>query len=74
MLTRTTDEEWDFAVGLFRAARSRRGDKGDSALSALPVTQESEGVAYFVLLPPTAESQDLSMNNIDRICKKAGKI
>ncbi len=28
MLTQMTDEEWTFAVELFRGARSRRGDKG----------------------------------------------
>ncbi len=28
MLTRMTEDEWDFAVELFRSCRSRRGDKG----------------------------------------------
>ncbi len=28
MLTKMTDEEWEFAVEVFRSARSRRGDKG----------------------------------------------
>ena len=28
MLTKMTEEEWAFTVTLFRAARSRRGDKG----------------------------------------------
>ncbi|MGH7039414.1 MAG: transposase [Stellaceae bacterium] len=28
MLTQMTQDEWTLAVGLFRAARSRRGDKG----------------------------------------------
>ena len=28
MLTKMTDADWDIAVAVFRAARSRRGDKG----------------------------------------------
>ena len=28
MLTRMTEEDWAVALGVFRAARSRRGDKG----------------------------------------------
>src|SRR5579859_2504439 len=28
MLTKMTDDEWAFTVSLFRAVRSRRGDKG----------------------------------------------
>jgi transposase len=41
MLTRMTDEEWDFAVALFRAARSRRGDKGNDDRKFL------EALLYF---------------------------
>jgi transposase len=28
MLTRMTDEDWEIVLDLFRACRSRRGDKG----------------------------------------------
>jgi transposase len=43
MLTKMTEEEWAFTVDLFRAARSRRGDKGRDDRKFL------EAMHYFVV-------------------------
>ena len=43
MLTRMTDEDWEMVVQVFRAVRSRRGDKGRNDRRFL------EGLHYFTL-------------------------
>ena len=43
MLTRMTDEDWDRVVQVFRAVRSRRGDKGRNDRRFL------EALHYFTL-------------------------
>jgi transposase len=43
MLTRMSDEDWIVAIGLFRACRSRRGDKGRNDRKFL------EALHYFTL-------------------------
>jgi len=43
MLTQMTEEEWVFTVDLFRAARSRRDDKGRDDCKFL------EAMYYFVV-------------------------
>ena len=43
MLTRMTDEDWEMVVQVFRAVRSRRGDKGRNDRRFL------EALHYFTL-------------------------
>jgi hypothetical protein len=43
MLTRMTDEDWEVALEVFRAVRSRRGDKGRDDRRFL------EALHYFTL-------------------------
>src|SRR4030095_16679436 len=64
MLTRMTDEDWDRVVQVFRAVRSRRGDKGRNDRRVL------EAVHYFCVHNITWRGVAATFGNCDSVCKR----
>ena len=64
MLTKMTDEEWAFAVDLFRAARSRRGDKGRDDRKFL------EAMHYFLVHNVTWRALPKEFGNWNSVWKR----
>jgi transposase len=64
MLTKMTDEEWAFTVDLFRAARSRRGDKGRDDRKFL------EALHYFVVHNITWRALPKEFGNWNSVWKR----
>src|SRR3712207_552914 len=64
MLTRMTDEDWDRVVQVFRAVRSRRGDKGRDDRAFL------EALHYFTLHNITWRALPAEFGNWNSIWKR----
>ena len=64
MLTKMTDDEWAFTVDLFRAARSRRGDKGRDDRKFL------EAMHYFVVHNVTWRALPKEFGNWNSVWKR----
>src|SRR3954469_14804202 len=64
MLTRMTDEDWDRVVQVFRAVRSRRGDKGRNDRRFL------EALHYFTLHNITWRALPAEFGNWNSVWKR----
>jgi transposase len=64
MLTRMTDEDWTIALEVFRAVRSRRGDKGRDDRRFL------EALHYFTLQSVTWRTLPAEFGNWNSIWKR----
>jgi transposase len=64
MLTKMTEDEWAFTVDLFRAARSRRGDKGRDDRKFL------EALHYFVVHNITWRALPREFGNWNSVWKR----
>src|SRR3954471_7266586 len=64
MLTRMTDEDWDRVVQVFRAVRSRRGDKGRNDRRFL------EAIHFFTLHNITWRALPAEFGNWNSIWKR----
>jgi transposase len=64
MLTRMTDEDWEVALEVFRAVRSRRGDKGRDDRRFL------EALHYFTLQNVTWRALPAEYGNWNSIWKR----
>jgi transposase len=64
MLTKMTEEEWAFTVDLFRAARSRRGDKGRDDRKFL------EAMHYFLVHNITWRALPKEFGNWNSVWKR----
>jgi transposase len=64
MLTKMTDEEWAFTVSLFRAVRSRRGDKGRDDRNFL------EAMHYFTVHNITWRALPKAFGNWNSVWKR----
>ena|SRR5829696_5148083 len=64
MLTRMTDEDWERVVQVFRACRSRRGDKGRNDRNFL------EAVHYFCVHNITWRALPAEFGNWNSIWKR----
>src|SRR5579859_494245 len=64
MLTKMTDDEWAFTVSLFRAVRSRRGDKGRNDRKFL------EALHYFTVHNITWRALPAEFGNWNSIWKR----
>jgi transposase len=68
MLTRMTDEDWDRVVQVFRAVRSRRGDKGRNDRRFL------EALHYFTLHNITWRALPAEFGNWNSIWKRSWRL
>src|ERR687886_1541181 len=64
MLTRMTDEDWDRVVQVFRACRSRRGDKGRNDRGFL------EAIHFFTLHNITWRALPAEFGNWNSVWKR----
>ena len=64
MLTRMTDEDWERVVQVFRAVRSRRGDRGRNDRRFL------EAVHYFCVHNITWRALPAEFGNWNSVCKR----
>ena len=68
MLTRMTDEDWDRVVQVFRAVRSRRGDKGRNDRRFL------EALHYFTLHNITWRALPAEFGNWNSVWKRSWRL
>ena len=66
MLTRMTDADWTIALEVFRAVRSRRGDKGRDDRRFL------EALHYFTVQSVTWRTLPAEFGNWNSIWKRSG--
>jgi transposase len=64
MLTKMTDDEWTFTLSLFRAVRSRRGDKGRDDRKFL------EAIHYFAVHNITWRALPKEFGNWNSVWKR----